>query len=67
MAKRSSVIDSVQYDGTTKTLAVDFRNGSRYHYTGVERSTLSLLLNAPSVGQAFNREVREQFPTKRIR
>jgi len=46
---------------------VDFRNGSRYRYSGVNPERVQRLRSASSKGRAFNTLIRDRFPTERVR
>jgi hypothetical protein len=42
-------------DGTVK---VQFKNGTKYHYQGVPEEVFLSVVNAESVGRAFNHEIK---------
>jgi len=61
----SSMINSIFFaDGV---LFVQFRNGSIYRYEEVPRSVYDSLLQASSKGKYFLRNVRDLYPTTKIR
>ena len=54
----SSNVAAVGYDADTLTLAVEFLNGSTYHYSNVSEATFNDLLNAESVGKYLNMMIK---------
>jgi lysyl-tRNA synthetase class 2 len=56
----SSAIEAVAYDGTKRTLDVEFREGHSYRYMHVPEFVYRALLNAESAG-AFWNSVKDQF------
>ncbi|MCA1799801.1 MAG: KTSC domain-containing protein [Actinobacteria bacterium] len=64
--KTSSVIAGIRYNRAHEMLVVDFHNGSRYRYRGVNPERAERLRHASSVGHAFNTLVRDRFPTERV-
>ena len=62
----SSVISRVEYDPRSRTLEVEFRTGRVYDYFGVPKAEYQALLNAPSLGGYFNREIRNRYPAEKI-
>jgi hypothetical protein len=61
----SSSLSEVGYDSSSRTLEIEFTGGRIYRYKGVPKGTYSALLEAPSKGQFFNREIRDRFPYSR--
>ena len=57
----SSSVAAHGYDAASKTLAVQFKGGHVYHYTGVPQSVADGLGSAKSVGGYFAAHVRDQF------
>ncbi len=49
----SSFIDAIGYDPDTRTLGVLIR-GTEYTYPDVSPETYNQIVNAPSIGRAFN-------------
>lgn len=47
-----------QTDINEATLEVHFLNGTAYQYSGVEPEVFEALLAAPSVGQFFNKNIK---------
>lgn len=54
----SSSINAFGYDPASKTLAVEFKGGLRYHYEGVSQAEADGLASAKSAGQYVNSLVR---------
>lgn len=65
-AVKSSNIASVGYDAETRTLEVEFVNGSVHEYNGVEEWVHEELLRAYSVGRHFAQHVRNIYPYRRV-
>jgi len=63
----SSMISEVSYDEERQVLTVTFSKGGVYEYDGVAEGTATSLANAPSVGAMFLAEIRDQYPTRRVR
>ena len=63
----SSVIRSYAFDAATGRLEIEFLSGSQYRYSGVPKATLEALEAAPSKGRFFDANIRERFPTERVR
>ena len=57
----SSVIMAVGYEQISETLRVIFNSGSEYRYTGVPIQVYQNLCNAKSMGQEFNRTIRNRY------
>jgi hypothetical protein len=57
----SSSISSVGYDAASKTLEVEFHNGSVYRYYDVPQSVYTAWMAAPSKGQFFTYHIRDSF------
>lgn len=55
----SSNLSSVGYDTKSRTLEVEFLNGSVYQYSNVPSSIFSGLMNAASKGQYFDRMIKK--------
>jgi hypothetical protein len=53
---KSSNIEAMAYvEGVVK---VRFKNGTEYHYQGVPEEVFLSVVNAESVGKAFNQEIK---------
>ena len=62
----SSVISQIGYDRVSSTLLVEFRTGRVYEYSGVPLDVFDELKNARSVGEQFNREIRDRYQSQEI-
>ena len=58
---QSSVILAVGYEQISETLRIIFTSGSEYRYTGVPIQVYRNLCNAESIGQEFNRTIRNKY------
>jgi frataxin-like iron-binding protein CyaY len=56
----STNVASVGYDPEKKELAVRFRNGATYVYSGVKPEEHEALVSADSVGRHFNLQFRNR-------
>lgn len=63
----SSDIRSIGYDMLTTTLEIEFNSGGIYQYTGVSSTTYQLLMAASSHGKFFHANIKNKYPTTRIR
>jgi hypothetical protein len=57
----SSVLLAVGYEEISETLRVVFVSGNEYRYTGVPIQVYRNLCNAESMGQEFNRTIRNRY------
>lgn len=64
---RSSNVKAVGYDPAGKLLHVEFVNGGLYEYAGVPERIHQALRAASSVGGFFHDNVRDKYPTKKLR
>lgn len=62
---QSSCLTSVGYQAASRTLEVEFRNGSVYRYFEVPACVHEALIEAPSKGRFFATEVRDRFACAR--
>ena len=56
---KSQLISAVEYVASTKQLGVEFASGKKYVYEGVTPAEYTELVNASSVGQYFNENIRD--------
>ena len=65
---KSSLIQQIGYNPLNEQLSVVLRNtpDTTYTFRGVSRSTANGLIEAPSKGQYFNRNIRGRFPTTKV-
>lgn len=57
----SSNIAAIGYDKDSKTLAVQFKNGALWHYSGVSEAAHKSLMDAPSKGSYFAAQVKPRY------
>lgn len=57
----SSNLREVGYDPDSKTLAIIFNSGMKYHYHDVPQETFDELKEAESAGKYFNANIRTSF------
>lgn len=61
----SSNISSVGYEGNT--LEIAFHNGGVYHYANVPQQIYQGLMAAGSKGSFFHQNIKDVYPTSKIR
>ncbi|WP_296789781.1 KTSC domain-containing protein [uncultured Methanobrevibacter sp.] len=64
---RSSNLRAVEYNPSTHTLTIWFRNGSVYEYYGVSQNIYDGLLLAQSKGRYHHRYIKNSYRYCRIR
>lgn len=62
----SSNIARIHYDDDRGLLTIEFRSGKTYRYHNVPYDTWNFLVEAPSVGRAFNQEVKGKFKEEQV-
>ena len=62
----SSNISAVGHDEDSQTLVVEFLSGDVWSYSGVSRDTFLSLRDAASVGGFFARNIKNQYPARRV-
>ncbi len=63
----SSSLASVGYDSISKTLEVEFLNGSIYQYSGVPSSNYSGLIAASSHGSYLDQHIKKaSYPYRKV-
>jgi hypothetical protein len=55
---KSSSIAGIGYDPKGQTMAVQFKSGSTYHYSGVSAQAHQALVGAKSIGKHFGAAFR---------
>lgn len=63
---KSSVVSSVGYDPDTKTMELEFSDGSLYEYYDVPAAIHRRLMEAESVGRFLNRFVTPGYENRKI-
>jgi hypothetical protein len=62
----SSSLRSIGYDGSTRTLEVQFATGNVYQYHQVPNEVWLELKRAASIGRFFQANVRDRYETSRV-
>jgi hypothetical protein len=60
---QSSAISDLEYDQENQVLTVTWKSGSRSRHEGVPAEVFQQLLASDSLGRAFQKLVRNQFPS----
>lgn len=63
---KSSVIHSIAYDITRKTMEIEFVSGGIYRYYDVPAEVFDNFLHAPSHGQYFHQFIFDEYPYDRL-
>lgn len=63
---RSSNLKSVGYSKPEKVLEVEFRSGSVYQFEEIHPHTARYLMQAPSKGKFFWKNVRGKYPYQKV-
>ena len=63
----SSAITSVGYEKETQILELEFHSGNIYRYSNVPEMVYQGLLIADSIGSYFSEDIRDEYPTERIK
>jgi len=63
---KSSQIAAIGYDEASRTLEVEFLNGSVYQYDGLPPETFQALIQAGSVGAALRRLVKGEYAFRKM-
>ena len=67
LEKDSSVIITFNYDQEEETLTIRFRSGATYEYYDVPENTYYAFVQADSLGEFFNSEIKGTYPYCRVR
>jgi len=62
----SSAITSVGYDASRRTLELESVDGGVYQYFDVPKALHQALLDAPSIGQFVNTEIKDAFRYEKL-
>lgn len=62
----SSNLKAVGYDEATKTLEVEFKNGSTYQYDDVPQAEYEAMMDAESVGRYFLANIKDRYTTRKV-
>ena len=64
---QSSSLKSIGYDPATHQLLIVFHSGSSYRFSNVPEQKYRALMQAASKGSYFSHNIKEQYPTYKIR
>jgi len=62
----SSNLSKVGYDAGSQTLLIVFKTGSVYEFANVPESSFIELMQSPSIGTFFSKNIRRRFPYKKV-
>ncbi len=62
----STNLASVGYDGASRVLEIQFRNGRVYEYYDVPREVYEGVIGAPSPGEFFTSRIRGRFRFRQL-
>lgn len=63
----STSVKAFRWNSTLKWLTVEYAQGAKYRYKGVEFETIASLLTADSVGKVVNAEVKGHHVYEKIK
>lgn len=63
---KSDSIAAIGHDAATRTLKVQFNNGSTYHYAGVSADQHAALMLSDSKGAHLNAKIRPNFKSTKV-
>jgi KTSC domain len=66
LAARSSSLQNIEHVPASGQLIITFKDGSRYHYSGVPDALVSGLMAAKSPGTFFHHNVKGKFQSKKL-
>lgn len=62
----SSFITNVSWDTQSESLLIQFVSGTTWVYYSVSQDIYNRLIKSPSVGEYFNKNIRNKFTSERI-
>ena len=63
----SSNISSIGYSVSSRLLEIEFKNDSIYEFSGVPEEVYIKLMKSASHGSFFHANIRDKYPTRRIK
>lgn len=63
---QSEMVQAHGYDAATKTLAVQFKGGTTYHYAGVGPDLYESFKGAKSFGKFVNQNIKGKFTATKL-
>jgi KTSC domain len=62
----SSSVRAIGYNAATFELEIEFHSGRSYRYSKVPIAAYRLLLQAPSIGEFVNKQIKPRFEAKEL-
>lgn len=62
----SSNLAAIGYNPHKRILAVEFKSGAIFHFAGISETVYQQLLEAPSRGSYFHKEIRGKFQGEKM-
>ena len=66
MMVESRSVSEIGYEPATFELEIEFRNGRSYRYQQVPMAAYRLLLQAPSIGEFVNKQIKPRFEAREV-
>ena len=63
----SGHLDGVKYDSRQRQMTVRFQNGYQYVVHGISADSYQQFLNAPSHGEHYHNNIKDNYHIERIR
>ena len=63
---KSSNLKSVGFEKPSKSLEIEFKSEGLYQFSGINPNTHRFLMAAPSKGKFFHKNIRGQYPFKKL-
>lgn len=63
----SSNLSSIGYDAENEILEIEFNHGGIYQYSNLPEGVYDNLMNASSHGVYFSANIRDKYPTKKVK
>lgn len=63
---KSSHLKSIKYDAVKRTVIIEFKNGDKHEYHNVPVGEYQRLIEAPSVGEHFHAEFKDNYHSKKL-
>ena len=64
--RSSSFIRNISWDFNSEILLVQFSSGSTWAYHGIPKDKYESLVRSSSVGEYFNKHIRNKYPSESI-
>ena len=63
---KSSHLKHVEYNAVKRSAVITFKDGSKHEFQNVPVSEYQRLINAPSVGEHFHAEFKDNYASKKL-